>query len=140
MSDAIRFVLARRGFRAGRYAVGYQSCDNSTAKPFGYDVGKCRANARTYAAAKIVIGLIGGYNSGCVRAQLAVLASVADSRTSNLLDAGHSEAAALTGGYHAAFLIGAVFAGGAALIGGLLLRNQEMPAHAVEEEPAAEAA
>ena len=70
---------------------------------------------------------------------LAVLASVADSRTSNLLDAGHSQVAALTGGYHAAFLIGAIFAGGAAAIGGLLLRNQEMPAHAAEGEPELEA-
>jgi len=69
---------------------------------------------------------------------LAVLASVADSRTSNLLDAGESQAAALTGGYHAAFLIGAIFAGSAALIGGLLLRNQELPAH--EEVPAGEPA
>jgi len=60
---------------------------------------------------------------------LAVLASVADSRTSSLLDAGHSQVAALTGGYHAAFLIGAIFAGSAAVIGGLLLRNQELPAH-----------
>jgi EmrB/QacA subfamily drug resistance transporter len=71
---------------------------------------------------------------------LAVLASVSASRASSLLDAGHSQAAALTSGYHAAFLIGAIFAGGAALIGGLLLRNQEMPAHAAEGEPAAEAA
>jgi MFS family permease len=69
---------------------------------------------------------------------LAVLASVAASRTSNLLDAGHSQAAALTSGYHAAFLIGAIFALGAALIGGLLLRNQQIPAH--EEAPAAEPA
>ena len=71
---------------------------------------------------------------------LAVLASVAASRTSNLLDAGHSEAVALTSGYHAAFLIGAIFAAGAALIGGLLLRNQELPAHtqAPEAEPALE--
>ena len=71
---------------------------------------------------------------------LAVLASVAASRTSSLLDAGNSQASALTSGYNAAFLIGAIFAGAAALIGGLLLRNQEMPAHAPEGEPAAEAA
>jgi EmrB/QacA subfamily drug resistance transporter len=71
---------------------------------------------------------------------LAVLASVSASRTSSLLDAGQSQAAALTSGYHAAFLIGAIFAGAAAVIGGLLLRNQEMPAHAPEAEPAAEPA
>jgi MFS family permease len=71
---------------------------------------------------------------------LAVLASAAASRTASLVDAGHSEAAALTSGYNLAFLIGAIFAGGGALIGGLLLRNQEMPAHAHEGEPATEAA
>jgi EmrB/QacA subfamily drug resistance transporter len=71
---------------------------------------------------------------------LAVLASVSAKRTSNLLEAGHSQASALTSGYHAAFLIGAIFAGAAAVIGGLLLRNQEMPAHAPEGEPAVEAA
>ena len=55
---------------------------------------------------------------------LAVLASVAASRTSDLLAAGESNAAALTGGYHVAFLLGALFAFGAAAIGGLLLRNR----------------
>jgi EmrB/QacA subfamily drug resistance transporter len=69
---------------------------------------------------------------------LAVLASLAASRTSDLLAAGESNAAALTGGYHLAFLVGALFAFGAAAIGGLLLRNQPMPAH--EGEPAVEAA
>jgi len=71
---------------------------------------------------------------------LAVLASAAASRTSSLIDAGHSQAAALTSGYNLAFLIGAIFAGGGAVIGGLLLRNQEMPAHAPEGEPAMDAA
>jgi EmrB/QacA subfamily drug resistance transporter len=72
---------------------------------------------------------------------LAVLASVAASRTSDLLDAGESNAAALTGGYHVAFLVGALFALGAAAIGGLLLRNAEMPAyeHAPGEPATAEA-
>src|SRR5206468_8313317 len=60
---------------------------------------------------------------------LAVLASISASRTANLLDAGESQASALTGGYHLAFLVGALFAMGAAAIGGLLLRNQPMPGH-----------
>jgi EmrB/QacA subfamily drug resistance transporter len=71
---------------------------------------------------------------------LAVLASAAASRTANLLDEGLSQAAALTSGYHVAFLIGGIFAASAAVIGGLLLRNQEMPAHAGEGEPAMEGA
>jgi DNA-binding SARP family transcriptional activator len=32
MTDAIGFVLREHGFRAGRYTVGYQSCDDSTAQ------------------------------------------------------------------------------------------------------------
>jgi len=74
MSDAIRFVLARHQFRAGPYTVGYQACDDSTAATGSYDIPRCRANAQAYAASRIVIGVIGGYNSGCVQAQLAVLA------------------------------------------------------------------
>jgi MFS family permease len=63
---------------------------------------------------------------------LAVLASVAASRTNALADAGHSQISALTGGYHLAFLIGAIFAAGAALIGAALLRTGDAsaPAHA----------
>ena len=41
---------------------------------------------------------------------LAVLASLAARRTDTLLAAGESELSALTGGYHLAFLIGAIFA------------------------------
>jgi EmrB/QacA subfamily drug resistance transporter len=54
---------------------------------------------------------------------LAVLASLAASRTDTLLAAGESEVAALTGGYHVAFFVGAIFAFGAATLGGLLLRQ-----------------
>ena len=71
---------------------------------------------------------------------LAVLASVAASRSGDLLASGESEAAALTGGYHVAFLLGALFAFGAAAIGGLLLRNQPMPAHEGEAPAGAPAA
>ena len=70
---------------------------------------------------------------------LAALASAADSRTTHLLDSGSSQAEALTGGYHVAFLIGALFALAGAAIGGLLLRNQAMAPHAAPE-PASEAA
>jgi EmrB/QacA subfamily drug resistance transporter len=72
---------------------------------------------------------------------LAVLASLAASRTDTLAASGSGELEALTGGYHAAFLVGALFAAGAAVIGAALLRPkpmQEMDAHGVE--PAAEAA
>jgi EmrB/QacA subfamily drug resistance transporter len=62
---------------------------------------------------------------------LAVLASLAASRTDALLADGESQTAALTGGYHVAFLVGAIFAAVAAGLGALLLRVQ--PPEAAEE-------
>jgi EmrB/QacA subfamily drug resistance transporter len=52
---------------------------------------------------------------------LAVLASLAAARTENLLAAGAAPAAALNGGYHAAFAVGAVFAAAAAFLSAVLL-------------------
>jgi EmrB/QacA subfamily drug resistance transporter len=65
---------------------------------------------------------------------LAVLASLAASRTSSLLASGEGALVALNGGYHAAFLAGAVFAA-AGLVGALLLRPVASPAHGMEEAP-----
>jgi EmrB/QacA subfamily drug resistance transporter len=56
---------------------------------------------------------------------LAVLASIAASRSHSLRLGGASELSALTGGYHVAFLVGAAFAAAAAVIGGTLLREQQ---------------
>jgi EmrB/QacA subfamily drug resistance transporter len=71
---------------------------------------------------------------------LAVLASVAASRTDTLEAAGHGPLAALNGGYHAAFVVGAVFAVIAAAIGGTLLRTTAASRAAAESEAVAEAA
>ena len=65
MTEAIRFVLEQRDFRAGPYTVGYQSCDDSTAQAGDYDPYKCFSNAKAYARNLAVIGVIGPYNSGC---------------------------------------------------------------------------
>jgi MFS family permease len=70
---------------------------------------------------------------------LAVLASLAASRTDSLRDSGKAALDALTGGYHLAFLVGAIFALLAAALGTALLRAQ-MPAPAPEGEEAAQAA
>ena len=53
---------------------------------------------------------------------LAVLASIAASRSGSLTASGDGELAALTGGYHLAFVVGALFAVAAAVIGVALLR------------------
>src|SRR5262249_54545893 len=69
---------------------------------------------------------------------LAVLASLAASRTDALLADGETQAAALTGGYHVAFLVGAIFAAVAAGLSALLLHvrapeTKDQPAEAVGE-------
>jgi EmrB/QacA subfamily drug resistance transporter len=60
---------------------------------------------------------------------LAVLVSLASSRTDSLRASAHGPLASLNGGYHAAFLVGALFAASAAIIGGTLLRTRQQ-AHA----------
>ena len=67
---------------------------------------------------------------------LAVLASLAASRTDALLADGESQAAALTGGYNVAFLVGAIFAAGAAALGASLLRVETPQAAEEPAEPA----
>jgi EmrB/QacA subfamily drug resistance transporter len=59
---------------------------------------------------------------------LAVLASVASSRTASLRAGGEPVAAALTGGYHLAFAVGALFALAAAVIAVVRLRMPTAPA------------
>jgi predicted MFS family arabinose efflux permease len=78
---------------------------------------------------------------------LAILASLAASRTESLLRSGDDQLAALAGGYHAAFLVGAFFAAAAAVLSALLLQAGSSSAVAAHvdgrEEPgplAAEAA
>ncbi len=65
---------------------------------------------------------------------LAVLASLAAARTEILLGSGAAKAPALTSGYQLAFLIGAVFAATAALLGILLLRAQTQAKESASEE------
>jgi ABC-type branched-subunit amino acid transport system substrate-binding protein/DNA-binding beta-propeller fold protein YncE len=73
-SDAVRFVLARHDFRAGRYRVGYQSCDESSvASVFGGTPATCRRNARAFANAPKVLGVIGPFTSGCAAVELPIL-------------------------------------------------------------------
>ncbi len=67
---------------------------------------------------------------------LAVLASLAASRTDSLRATGDGSLAALNGGYHIAFLVGAAFAIAAAALGGGLLRAR-IPAPAREGQEAA---
>ncbi len=77
MVQAIEFVLKQHGFRAGRYDVGYQSCDDSTAQSPQGDLAKCAANAKAYAADSTVIGVIGAWSSKCSAVEIPILGRAA---------------------------------------------------------------
>jgi DNA-binding SARP family transcriptional activator/ABC-type branched-subunit amino acid transport system substrate-binding protein len=72
MVGAIRFVLERRGFTAGPYTVGYQSCDDSTAQAGGFDFYRCFSNAKAYARTPDVLGVIGTFNYGCSETEIPI--------------------------------------------------------------------
>jgi ABC-type branched-subunit amino acid transport system substrate-binding protein/streptogramin lyase len=65
LEDAIHFTVERRGFRAGDFAVGYQSCDVSTPQTGGFEFRKCAANATAFAHAEELVAVIAPYSSFC---------------------------------------------------------------------------
>ena len=72
LAAAVRFVLRSHAFRAGRYTVGYQSCDDSTARTQSSDFFKCASNARDFGAAEKLVAVIGPYDSPCARVEIPV--------------------------------------------------------------------
>ena len=73
ISRAIIWALQDKGWKAGSYKIGYQSCDDSTAQAGAWDSGKCATNARLYAGDKSVIGVVGTFNSGCAEIEVPIL-------------------------------------------------------------------
>lgn len=72
IADAVRLVIAQHGFRAGKYTVGYQSCDDSTAQIGNFDYFKCGTNAKAYAETAQLVAVIGPYNSGCAQIEIPI--------------------------------------------------------------------
>src|SRR5207253_5494711 len=73
MVSAIKFIFKQQNFKAGKYSVGYQSCDDSTAQAGKWDSGKCSTNANAYAQDQSVVGVIGTFNSGCAEIIIPIL-------------------------------------------------------------------
>lgn len=66
MGKAIQYVLDKQyHFKAGKYTIGYQACDDSTAQAAAWDAAKCTSNGRAYAANTSLLGVLGTFNSGC---------------------------------------------------------------------------
>jgi DNA-binding SARP family transcriptional activator/ABC-type branched-subunit amino acid transport system substrate-binding protein len=78
MADAMAFVLRRHGFRAGRWRVAYQSCDDAIAATRLPDSAKCAANARAYGSTRDVVAVVGPLNSDCALAAVPELGRAAD--------------------------------------------------------------
>ena len=73
MTKAVNFILASHGYKAGKWTVGYQSCDDATPQAGKWDSGKVAANAQAYASDKSVVGVIGTFNSGAAAIMIPVL-------------------------------------------------------------------
>ena len=73
ISRAMIWALAEAGWKAGKYKIGYQSCDDSTAQTGGWDTAKCATNAHLYANNKSVLGVLGTFNSGCAKIEVPIL-------------------------------------------------------------------
>jgi branched-chain amino acid transport system substrate-binding protein len=72
MTQAIKLTLKDRGFKAGRFSVGYVVCDDSGSAG-SWSATRCVANARAAVRSAKVVGTIGTLDSGCARAELPVL-------------------------------------------------------------------
>jgi hypothetical protein len=75
MADAIENVLERHDFRAGRFSVGYRSCDDSNTQSGDFDRRICASNANAYADAPELVAVIGTYNSACAQIEIPILNS-----------------------------------------------------------------
>ena len=72
MVDAVRLVLEQRGYEAGAFSVGYQSCDSSTAQSGISDIFRCGSNAKAYARNLDVVGVVGPVFSSCSFQQIPI--------------------------------------------------------------------
>jgi len=73
MSKAIAYIFKQHNWKAGKYTIAYQSCDDATAQAGKWDSGKASANANNYANNKDVLGVIGTFNSGAAEIEIPIL-------------------------------------------------------------------
>lgn len=73
MGKAIAYILKQHNWKAGKYTLAYQACDDATAQAGKWDSGKAAANANAYAQDQSVIGVIGTFNSGAAEIEIPIL-------------------------------------------------------------------
>src|SRR5262249_40947036 len=73
MTRAIKFIFQQHNWKAGKYTLAYQSCDDATAQAGKWDSGKASANANAYAQNSSVAGVLGTFNSGAAEIEIPIL-------------------------------------------------------------------
>jgi branched-chain amino acid transport system substrate-binding protein len=73
MVGAIRYLLDQQNWKAGKYNLAFQPCDDSTAQLGKWDADKCSANAHAYAQNSKMLAVLGTFNSGCAAIEIPVL-------------------------------------------------------------------
>jgi branched-chain amino acid transport system substrate-binding protein len=71
--NGAKLALEQAGGRAGKFAIEYESLDDSTAQAGGWDAGATTANARRAAQDDAAIAYIGEFNSGATALSLPLL-------------------------------------------------------------------
>src|SRR5439155_12951926 len=72
-NKAIAYVLQQQNWKAGKYKIAFQPCNDASAQLAKWDPTKCSANAHAYVGNKSLIGVIGTFNSGCAAIEIPVL-------------------------------------------------------------------
>jgi branched-chain amino acid transport system substrate-binding protein len=70
---AIQLAIRERRFRAGRFAIAFQACDDSTPTTVTTDEARCKANAHAYARDASVVAVIGTFTSTCATLEVPIL-------------------------------------------------------------------
>ena len=73
MAKAIAYVLDQQDWKAGKFKIAYQDCDDSTSQLGKWDPDKCSANAHAYASNSKLLGVVGTFNSGCAAIEIPVM-------------------------------------------------------------------
>ena len=73
MNKAIAYVLQQQSWKAGKYKIAFQACNDASAQLAKWDPTKCSANAHAYVGNSSLIGVIGTFNSGCAAIEIPVL-------------------------------------------------------------------
>jgi branched-chain amino acid transport system substrate-binding protein len=73
MNKAITYVLSQQNWKAGKFNIAFQACNDASAQLAKWDPTKCSANAHAYAGDSSLVGVVGTFNSGCAAIEIPVL-------------------------------------------------------------------